>query len=116
MIGTVLRGDAAAGIEPSRTVSFSLKRQASSLAIRPLLDFIVQRAGGSSVPKLLQQLAVYRVFRKVPNELVLSGNLPSLSLTDANFDLQSKELYDAIVKAIEETFGVPYDPERVARS
>ena len=89
-------------------LSFSLKRTVTGMPIRPLLDFIVQRAGGSSVPKLLQQLAVYRVFRKVPNDLVLAGNLPSLSLTDANFELQNKELYDAIVHAIEETFGVAY--------
>lgn len=94
--------------EEPAPLSFSLKRKVTGMPIRPLLDFIVQRAGGSSVPKLLQQLAVYRVFRKVPNELVLAGNLPSLSLTDANFELQNKELYDAIVHAIEETFGVAY--------
>ncbi len=108
---TVMRPERSPATEEARPLAFSLKRQSTGMPIRPLLDFIVQRAGGSSVPKLLQQLAVYRVFRKVPNDLVLAGNLPTLSLTDANFDLQSKELYDAIVRAIEETFGVPYSDD-----
>jgi hypothetical protein len=108
---TVIRPERSPATEEARPLAFSLKRQSTGMPIRPLLDFIVQRAGGSSVPKLLQQLAVYRVFRKVPSDLVLAGNLPTLSLTDANFDLQSRELYDAIVRAIEETFGVPYSDD-----
>lgn len=76
--------------------------------MKPLVDFIIQQAGGNSLPKLAAQLAVYRVFRRVPRDLILANNIRTLNITDESFEVQSRELYDAIVDAIESTFGVKY--------
>jgi len=77
--------------------------------LKPLLDFIIDQAGGKALPKIAAQLAVYRVFRRVPRELVLADNIHSLKIGDPTIEVHNKELYDAIVRAIEATFGVKYD-------
>jgi hypothetical protein len=78
--------------------------------LKPLLDFIIDQAGGKALPKIAAQLAVYRVFRRVPRELVLADNIHTLRIGDPTLEVHNKELYDAIVRAIESTFGVKYEP------
>ncbi|MBV8281137.1 MAG: hypothetical protein JO347_03620, partial [Candidatus Eremiobacteraeota bacterium] len=78
--------------------------------LKPLLDFIIDQAGGKALPKIAAQLAVYRVFRRVPRELVLADNIHSLKIGDPTIEVHNKDLYDAIVRAIETTFGVKYEP------
>lgn len=77
--------------------------------LKPLFDFIIDKAGGDALPKVAAQLAVYRVFRRVPRELVLADNIHSLNIADPTIEVHNKDLYDAIVRAIEATFGVKYD-------
>jgi len=77
--------------------------------LKPLLDFIIDQAGGKALPKIAAQLAVYRVFRRVPRELVLADNIHTLRIGDPTLEVHNKELYDAIVRAIESTFGVKYE-------
>ncbi|MBV8171496.1 MAG: hypothetical protein JO219_06170 [Candidatus Eremiobacteraeota bacterium] len=81
----------------------------SGYKLKPLLDFIIDQAGGKNLPKIAAQLAVYRVFRRVPRELVLADNIHSLKIGDPTIEVHNKELYDAIVRAIETTFGVKYE-------
>jgi hypothetical protein len=82
----------------------------SGYKLKPLLDFIIDQAGGKALPKIAAQLAVYRVFRRVPRELVLADNIHSLKINDPTIEVHNKDLYDAIVRAIEATFGVKYEP------
>lgn len=80
----------------------------SGYKLKPLFDFIVDQAGGNALPKIAAQLAVYRVFRRVPRELMVADNIHSFSIGDPTIEVHNKQLYDAIVRAIEATFGVKY--------
>jgi hypothetical protein len=84
--------------------------------LKPLFDFIIDKAGGDALPKVAAQLAVYRVFRRVPRELVLADNIHSLNIADPTIEVHNKELYDAIIRAIEATFGVKYDSNQANRA
>jgi hypothetical protein len=84
--------------------------------LKPLFDFIIDKAGGDALPKVAAQLAVYRVFRRVPRELVLADNIHSLNIADPTIEVHNKELYDAIIRAIEATFGVKYDSDKANRA
>lgn len=106
---------------PPPRLAFSLKPGTSmphiavgitGYKLKPLFDFIIDQAGGDALPKVAAQLAVYRVFRRVPRELVLADNINSLNIADPTIEVHNKELYDAIVRAIEATFGVKYDSKQ----
>jgi hypothetical protein len=84
--------------------------------LKPLFDFIIDKAGGDALPKVAAQLAVYRVFRRVPRELVLADNIHSLNIADPTIEVHNKDLYDAIIRAIEATFGVKYDSDKANRA
>jgi len=84
--------------------------------LKPLFDFIIDKAGGDALPKVAAQLAVYRVFRRVPRELVLADNIHSLNIADPTIEVHNKDLYDAIIRAIEATFGVKYDSNQANRA
>jgi len=88
----------------------------SGYKLKPLFDFIVEQAGGSALPRIAAQLAVYRVFRRVPRELMVADNIHSFSIGDPSIEVHNKQLYDAIVRAIEATFGVSYSASEVDRA
>lgn len=88
----------------------------SGYKLKPLFDFIVDKAGGNALPKIAAQLAVYRVFRRVPRELMVADNIHSFSIGDPTIEVHNKQLYDAIVRAIEATFGVKYDASEADRA
>ena len=110
---------------PPPRLAFSLKPGAAAphiavgitgYKLKPLFDFIIDKAGGDALPKVAAQLAVYRVFRRVPRELVLADNIHSLNIADPTIEVHNKELYDAIIRAIEATFGVKYDSDKANRA
>ncbi|HWZ94974.1 MAG TPA: hypothetical protein VNW30_07250 [Opitutaceae bacterium] len=76
------------------------------LRLKPLIDFIVKHAGGGTVG----QLAVYRVFLKVPLNLLHGAKIRSLQLVDETFEIHSPPLAQIILAAVRETLGVEYVP------
>ncbi len=74
--------------------------------LKPLLDFIISQAGGGTVG----QLAAYRVFLKVPNELLVQSGIRSLNLVSADFVIQNHALATSLLAAVEEVLGKPYQP------
>lgn len=88
----------------------------SGYKLKPLFDFIVDKAGGSALPRIAAQLAVYRVFRRVPRELMVADNIHSFSIGDPTIEVHNKQLYDAIVRAVEATFGVKYEAGEADRA
>lgn len=65
--------------------------------LRPILDAIMAKAEG-----LTGQFLVYRVFLRVPTELMASAGLKSLSLVDDSFRIRDARLRDAILRAARE--------------
>lgn len=81
--------------------------------LKPLLDFIISQSGGSTVG----QLAAYRVFLKVPNDLLRQAGIRSLNLVDADFTIRDPILTQSLLAAVEEVLGKPYvaaPPSRAA--
>ena len=72
--------------------------------------------GPNELPKIAAQLAVYRVFRRVPRELMVADNIHSFSIGDPTIEVHNKQLYDAIVRAVEATFGVKYQASEADRA
>lgn len=70
--------------------------------LKPAIDFIVVQSGGGT----LGQLAVYRVFMRVPTDLMKRANIHSLSLVDETVEITDPELQQAIMRAINQTMGV----------
>ncbi len=75
-----------------------------SFHLRPLIDFIVNTAGGGTKG----QLAVYRVFCKVPNDLLLKSRITSLNLVGDDFEIQDKQLKTRLLEATRSVLGVEY--------
>lgn len=75
-----------------------------SFHLRPLIDFIVSTAGGGTKG----QLAVYRVFCKVPNELLLKSRITSLNLVGDDFEIQDTNLKTRLLEATRSVLGVEY--------
>jgi hypothetical protein len=76
------------------------------LRLKPLIDFIVKHAGGGTVG----QLAVYRVFLKIPLNMLHAAKIRSLQLVDETFEIHSPPLTQVILSAVRETLGVEYMP------
>jgi len=75
-----------------------------SFQLRPLIDFIIQQAGGGTKG----QLAVYRVFCQVPHELLLKSRITSLNLVGDNFEIQDLALKSRLLEATRTVLGVDY--------
>lgn len=89
--------------ERDQRVSGTLARR-ESFHLRPLIDFIVSTAGGGTKG----QLAVYRVFCKVPNELLLKSRITSLNLVGDDFEIQDSNLKTRLLEATRSVLGVEY--------
>ncbi len=73
--------------------------------LRPLLDAIVRRGGGG----VQGQLLAYRVFLRVPAELLDRAGLHSLNLAEADFVIRDAELHAAIRRSMCEVAGMADD-------
>ena len=73
--------------------------------LRPLLDAIVRRGGGG----VTGQLLAYRVFLRVPAELLDRAGLHSLNFAEADFVIRDAELYAAIRRSMCEVAGMADD-------
>jgi hypothetical protein len=93
---SVATGTDAAALSPP------LGTESGSWRLRPILDAIV-RHGGGGVPG---QLLTYRVFLRVPAELLDQAGLHSLNLTDDAFTIHNPELHAAILKSMREVAGL----------
>ncbi len=82
----------------------ALLNRRESFHLRPLIDFIVSTAGGGTKG----QLAVYRVFCKVPNELLLKSRITSLNLVGDDFEIQDANLKTRLLEATRSVLGVEY--------
>jgi hypothetical protein len=76
----------------------------AGFALRPLINFIIQQAGGGT----MGQLAVYRVFCQVPNELLLKSRITSLNLVGDNFVVQDATLKNRLLEATRTVLGVEF--------
>lgn len=92
-----------AGPDGEPRVSATVNR-GDSFHLRPLIDFIVSTAGGGTKG----QLAVYRVFCKVPNELLLKSRITSLNLVGDDFEIQDSNLKARLLDATRSVLGVEY--------
>ncbi len=99
----VINGAAPAPASPdSHKVSFSLRRKTdpapaqnalgSTLNLKPLLDLVRDRSGGAS----LGQFAIYRMFMKIPQELLENSGFQSLDLNTADAELTDPQLIAAV--------------------
>ncbi len=79
----------------------------NGVKLKPIIDFI-QSASGSGT---LGQLTVYRVFLKIPPNLLKEARIQSVKFVDDNFRIESKELQRAIRDAVKKTLklDVPQD-------
>ena len=69
--------------------------------LRPILDAIGRKGGG-----VVGQLLAYRVFLRVPADLLDRAGLHSLSLADNGFIIRDPELYAALCRSAREVAGV----------
>ncbi len=69
--------------------------------LRPLLDAIIARSGG-----LAGQFLVYRIFLRLPAELVAAAGIKSLSLVSDDFKIYDPQLREAICEAAREMAGL----------
>jgi hypothetical protein len=69
--------------------------------LRPLLDAIINRVGG-----LAGQFLVYRIFLRLPAELVEAAGIKSLSLVSDDFKIYDPRLRQAICETAREMAGV----------
>ena len=74
--------------------------------LKPLLDFITAHSGGGTVG----QLAAYRVFLKVPNDLLRQAGIKSLNLVSEDFAVRDPHLWRVLLNAVEEVLGKRYVP------
>ena len=79
----------------------------NGVKLKPIIDFI-QSASGSGT---LGQLTVYRVFLKIPPNLLKEARIQSVKFVDDNFRIESAELQRAIRDAVKKTLkmDVPLD-------
>ncbi|HSI85548.1 MAG: hypothetical protein ACAI35_01425 [Candidatus Methylacidiphilales bacterium] len=73
--------------------------------LKPLVDAIVNKAGGGTKG----QLAVYRVFLKVPSDLLKAAGVGKLSLIDQNAAIKDPVLWETILRATMEVAGLEYN-------
>lgn len=88
---------------PALPIAVTAERT-ESFHLRPLIDFIVSTAGGGTKG----QLAVYRVFCKVPNDLLLKSRITSLNLVGDDFEIQDTQLKTRLLEATRSVLGVEY--------
>ena len=69
--------------------------------LRPLLDAIIARSGG-----LAGQFLVYRIFLRLPAELVAAAGIKSLSLVSDDFKIYDPRLREAICETAREMAGL----------
>ena len=104
--GGGIRRKIQAGTPRFDTASVELQPQAPEtpkpFRLKPAIDFIMVQSGGGT----LGQLAVYRVFMRVPADLMKRAKIHSLSLVDETVEITDLELQHAIMRAINQTMGV----------
>lgn len=92
----------------TRTVAPSAPASAGAgRKLRPILDAIIEKGGGG----LNGQLLAYRVFLRIPSELVAASGLSSLSLVDDDFTVQDPRLIDALFEAARTVAGLESLPQ-----
>lgn len=92
---------AAAPIPPVPAAPNSSGR--SSMRLSALVDFIVASAGSTSIGQLL----VYRVFLRVPPELLQAEDIASVNLIEDTSLIRSPALQEAIAAAVQEIVKQP---------
>jgi hypothetical protein len=70
--------------------------------LRPILDAIGRKGGGG----VTGQLLAYRVFLRIPADLLDRAGLHSLNLADNGFTIRDPELYAALRRSAREVAGV----------
>lgn len=77
------------------------------IRLKPIIDFIQSSAGSGT----LGQLTVYRVFLKIPPNLLKEAKIQSVKFVDDSFRISSTELQSAIRDAVKKTLkmDVPHD-------
>ena len=83
-------------------IGFSLTR--NKFRLKPVIDFIVQQAGGGTVG----QLAVYRVFLKIPTQLLQAAKVESLNLVTDDVEIDHPPFREAVLNSVTETLGVSF--------
>ncbi|HLP08402.1 MAG TPA: hypothetical protein VK178_09560, partial [Opitutaceae bacterium] len=87
------------------TVAPAAAANAEGWRLRPLLEALVRRGGGG----VQGQLLAYRVFLRVPAELLDRAGLHSLNLVEDDFVIREPELYAAIRRSMREVAGFEDD-------
>lgn len=90
----------------------ALAAAGEELPLKPLLDFVIGHSGGGTVG----QLAAYRVFLKVPNDLLRQAGIRSLNLVREDFTIRDPALKRALLTAVEDVLGRAYVPATAARA
>ncbi len=104
---------APAAVEPPASVNFTLRKrlklpaapakEPGPLKLGRLVQLVRERAGGGS----LGQLAVYRIFLKIPQELLQSAGIEQLDLDATDLEIGHPQLADALRDKACELLGVP---------
>ena len=104
--GVVAAAPAASALPASEPVSSVMgsPERGPGFQLRPLINFIIQQAGGGT----MGQLAVYRVFCQVPNELLLKSRITSLNLVGDSFVIQDVVLKTRLLEATRTVLGVDF--------
>ena len=108
-----LRRSDSAGFRPAAPVAPTVPTRPTASVrlteehhLKPLLDFITSHSGGGTVG----QLAAYRVFLKVPNDLLRQAGIKSLNLVSEDFVVRDSHLWRVLLNAVEEVLGKNYVP------
>lgn len=108
--GTTASRPAAAPVEPPSFAAPvpvpSAPAPVEEHRLKPLLDFITGHSGGGTVG----QLAAYRVFLKVPNDLLRQAGIRSLNLVGEDFAIRDANVWRLLLNAVEEVIGRRYVP------
>ena len=107
-----------AAAEQQTSVSFTLRKRTrtpastpngsrsnASLKLGALLQVVRERAGGGSIG----QLAVYRMFLKVPEDLLQAAGFDHLDLDTADMEVTDTRLAAALCETASEILNLPQD-------
>jgi len=87
----------------SNTPKPTMAPAARSLSVSALINFIVSKAPSATEG----QIAVYRVFLRVPPEQLKKNNISSLSLVDDQTTVNDPELQASLASAVEQMLQEP---------
>lgn len=89
-------------VAASKPVEAAAAPGAGAWPIRPVLEAIRRKAGEDA---MLSQLLAYRVFLRVPAQLLEESGIRSVSLIDPNLMITSPALREALAKSLQEVTG-----------